>query len=84
MNYNQLLLDADRTTALGRLSQPVQKLSFGADVFAGQPTTPTTMTTQMTPTTGADKGSQLLGTGIALIGAGRTYGNPFSYAGGSP
>tara|TARA_B100001248_G_C27395246_1_gene465115 strand:- start:700 stop:1677 length:978 start_codon:yes stop_codon:yes gene_type:complete len=82
MNYDQSLLDADRTTALARLNAPVQKLAFGADVFAGQPTTPTTMTTQMTPSTGADKSSQFLGTGIALIGAGRTYGNPFSYAGG--
>ena len=84
MAYDQSLLDAQLATEQAKLAAPAQKLAFGADIFAGQPTTPTTFTTQSTPTTGADKGSQLLGTGIALIGAGRTYGNPFSYAGGSP
>ena len=84
MAYDQSILDAQLATEQAKLAAPAQKLAFGADVFAGQPTTPTTFTTQMTPATGADKSSQLLGAGIALIGAGRTYGNPFSYAGGSP
>ncbi len=82
MAYDQALLDAEKATKQAELAAPAQKLAFGADVFAGQPTTPTTYTTSTAPATGADKGSQYLGTGIALIGAGRTYGNPFSYAGG--
>ena len=84
MAYDQALLDAQKATKQAELAAPAQKLAFGADVFAGQPTTPTTYTTSTAPATGADKGSQYLGAGIALIGANRTYGNPFSYAGGTP
>tara|TARA_R100000388_G_scaffold92369_1_gene75314 strand:- start:180 stop:608 length:429 start_codon:yes stop_codon:yes gene_type:complete len=82
MAYDQSILDAKLATKQAELAAPAQKLAFGADIFAGQPTTPTTFTTQMTPSTGPDKSSQYLGTGIALIGANRAYTNPFSYAGG--
>ena len=82
MAYDQSLLDAKLATEQAKLAAPAQKLALGADIFAGQPTTPTTFTTQMTPSTGSDKGSQYLGAGIALIGANRAYTNPFAYAGG--
>lgn len=77
MMYNQGILDAQLQTKQDELAQPMKDLAFGADIFAGQPTTPTTFTQQSVPT--GSKKSELLGTGIALLGAGRAIGNPFAY-----
>ena len=77
MMYNQGILDAQLQTKQDQLNQPMKNLAFGADIFAGQPTTPTTFTQQSVPT--GSKKSELLGTGIALLGAARGIGNPFAY-----
>ena len=77
MMYNQGILDAQLQTKQDELAQPMKDLAFGADIFAGQPTSPTTFTQQSVPT--GSKKSELLGTGIALLGAGRAIGNPFAY-----
>ena len=80
MAYNQALLDAQLRTEQERINEPYKRLGFVADLFAGQPTTPSTFMTTPTQATSPDRGGQLLGTGIALLGAARgSMGNPFAY-----
>ena len=81
MAYDQSVLDAQLKTELEKIQEPYKRLGFVADLFAGQPTTPTTFQTGPAQQTG-DRKSALLGTGIALLGAGRAFGNPFAYQGG--
>jgi len=81
MAYDQSVLDAQLRTELEKIQEPYKRLGFVADLFAGQPTTPTTFQTGPAQQTG-DRKSALLGTGIALLGAGRSFGNPFAYQGG--
>jgi hypothetical protein len=80
MTYDQGLLDAQLRSEQERINEPYGRLGFISDIFAGQPTTPTTYTTSPVQQTG-DRKSALLGTGIALLGAGRAFGNPFAYNG---
>ena len=81
MAYDQSVLDAQLRTELEKIQEPYKRLGFVADLFAGQPTTPTTFQTGPAQQTG-DRKAALLGTGIALLGAGRAFGNPFAYQGG--
>lgn len=78
MAYDQGLLDAQLKREQEKVNEPYSRLGFISDIFAGQPTTPTTFTTSPVQQTG-DRKSALLGTGIALLGAGRAFGNPFAY-----
>ena len=81
MAYDQSVLDAQLKTEMERVQEPYGRLGFVSDIFAGQPTTPTTYTTSPAQGGGGDRRSALLGTGIALLGAGRAFGNPFAYTG---
>mgnify|MGYP001164183643 CR=1 FL=1 len=77
MGYDQAVLDAQLREQQEKIQEPYKRLGFVADLFAGQPTTPTTFQTGPAQQTG-DRKSALLGTGIALLGAGRAFGNPFA------
>ena len=80
MAYNQALLDGQLRTQQEKINEPYKRLGFVADLFAGQPTTPSTFMTTPTQATSPDRAGQLLGTGIALLGAARgSMGNPFAY-----
>ena len=70
----QAELDAALQAQQAAASEPMQRLGFIADVFAGQPTSPTTF--QQTQTPEASRTSQLLGLGVAALGATGGF-NPF-------
>ena len=67
---SQQALDASRANDLARQALPYQQVGFMSDIFRGVPALQQTYSTQSTP--GPSTTSQILGLGIAGLGA---YGN---------
>ena len=64
---DQKQLDIDRANQLAEQALPYQQVGFMSDIFRGVPALQQTYSTTMTP--GPSTGSQLLGLGIAGLGA---------------
>ena len=60
-------LDVERANTLAEQALPFQQVGFLSDIFRGVPALQQTFTTQTRP--GPDRTSQLLGLGIAGLGA---------------
>lgn len=71
----QARLDAELRGQQEQALEPMRRIGFAADIVAGQPAGGTVAQFTQTPETGTSA-SEYLGTGIALLGAGRAY-NPF-------
>ena len=75
----QAVFDAQRATQLERLYEPYKRVGFMADIMSGTPSVQSSMTATPPPaSTQPDRRSQLIGLGIAGLGAtsGINY-NPF-------
>ena len=64
---DQRALDIARANALAEQALPYQQIGFMSDIFRGVPALQQTYSTRTQP--GPDRGSQLLGLGIAGLGA---------------
>ena len=71
----QALLDAQLRTREGQIAEPFKRIGFVSDIVAGQPAGQTSVQTAQVPE--ASRSSEMLGTGIALLGAANRFGNPF-------
>ena len=71
----QAELDAALQQQQAFAQEPYKRLGFVADIFAGQPTSPTTFQQSQQPE--ASRTSQLLGLGVAALGASKGF-NPFA------
>ena len=72
----QAILDAQLRTREGEIAEPFKRLGFASDIVAGLPAGSTSFQTTQTPE--ASRSSEMLGTGIALLGAANRFGNPFA------
>lgn len=73
----QAVLDAQLRTREGQIAEPFKRIGFVSDIVAGQPAGQTSVQTAQVPE--ASRSSEMLGTGIALLGAANKFGfNPFA------